>query len=106
MLAKITVADYMSEKIVSLTKETDVVEAIKKLLRNRITSAPVFDEGGNLIGMFSEKDAMKVILESAYNQSMAGKVADFMSDEIIESRSYTRLNFDIARSSSICGGVA
>ncbi len=79
MLAKITVADYMTRRVITLTKDTHVIDAIKKLLENKVTSAPVVDEQGRLIGLFSEKDSIKVFLESVYNQGMAGKVGDHMS---------------------------
>jgi CBS domain-containing protein len=83
MLSKITVADYMTKRLVSLSKQTNVFDAIKKLLENKITCAPVIDEEGKLIGMFSEKDGMRVVLASVYDQGMSGKVGDFMSTEII-----------------------
>ena len=83
MLAKITVADYMAKRIITLTKETDVIDAIKKLLDHKITSAPVVDSKGQLIGMFSEKDGIKVFLESVYNQGMSGKVGEYMTTETI-----------------------
>lgn len=89
MLSTILVKDYMSAKLVTLTPDTDVFEAIKKLLDSRITSAPVIDDEGNLVGMFSEKDSMKVVLEAAYNQGMAGKVSEYMShsSETVEGES-------------------
>jgi CBS domain-containing protein len=83
MLAKITVADYMATRLITLTKDTDVIDAIKKLLDHKITSAPVVDSKGQLIGMFSEKDGMKVFLESVYDQGMSGKVGEFMTTETI-----------------------
>jgi len=66
MLAKITVADYMSKNLVKLSKDTNVVDAIKTLLDHKITSAPVVDPQGQLLGMFSEKDVMRVVLETVY----------------------------------------
>jgi len=83
MLAKITVADYMSKRLVTLAKDTDVIDAVKKLLDHKITSAPVVDQIGRLLGMFSEKDVMNIVLEAAYNQSMGGKVGDYMTKETI-----------------------
>jgi CBS domain-containing protein len=83
MLAKITVADYMSKKLVTIATDTHVVDAVKKLLDHKITSAPVVDQQGELLGVFSEKDVMKIVLETVYNQSMSGKVGDYMSKEII-----------------------
>ena len=83
MLAKITVADYMTKRLVTLTKDTEVIDAIKKLLDHKITSAPVIDSKGQLIGMFSEKDGLKVFLESVYDQGMSGKVGEYMTTETI-----------------------
>jgi CBS domain-containing protein len=83
MLAKITVADYMSKRLVTLTKDTDVIDAVKKLLDHKITSAPVVDQRDRLLGMFSEKDVMNIVLEAVYNQSMSGKVGDYMTTEVV-----------------------
>jgi CBS domain-containing protein len=83
MLAKITVADYMAKRLVTLTKDTNVIDAIKKLLDHKITCAPVVDSKGQLVGMFSEKDGMKVFLESVYNQGMSGKVGEYMTTDTI-----------------------
>ncbi len=83
MLAKITIADYMSKRLVTLSKETDVIDAVKKLLDHKITSAPVVDLRGHLLGIFSEKDVMSIVLETVYNQSMSGKVGDYMSTDVI-----------------------
>jgi CBS domain-containing protein len=79
MLAKITVADYMTKKVVTLSKDVHVIDAVKKLLDHKITCAPVVDEQGRLVGLFSEKDSIKVFLESVYNQGMGGKVGDYMT---------------------------
>ena len=84
MLAKITVADYMAKRLVTLTKDNNVIDAIKKLLDNKITCAPVIDSKGHLIGMFSEKDGMKAFLESIYNQGMSGKVSEYMTTDTVK----------------------
>ena len=83
MLAKITVADYMTKHLVKLTKGMTGIDAIKKILDHKITGAPVFDEHDKVIGMFSEKDALKMVLEVAYNQSSAGSVTEYMTTEVV-----------------------
>jgi CBS domain-containing protein len=83
MLAKITVADYMTKNIMTVKADIDALAAIKQLLSHKITCAPVLDQSGKLIGMFSEVDCMKVVLSASYNQGMSGKVEDFMTKEII-----------------------
>lgn len=82
MLTNIAVANYMAEHVTTVTPETDVMVAFKKMLDHKVTSMPVLDDHGKLIGIFSEKDGMKVVVESAYNQSMAGKVGEFMSTDL------------------------
>ncbi|MGZ4957923.1 MAG: CBS domain-containing protein [Methylomonas sp.] len=81
MLAKISAADYMSTHLVTVTPDTEIAQAIKKLLDHKITSMPVIDPRGKLVGVFSEKDGIRVVVESAYNQSMDGKVSEFMSKD-------------------------
>ncbi|PKM13562.1 MAG: signal transduction protein [Gammaproteobacteria bacterium HGW-Gammaproteobacteria-3] len=82
MLAKITVADYMTKRVVTLKDQADVIESIQMMLNHKITCAPVVNDQGRLVGMFSERDSMKVVLENAYNQGGAGKVEEFMTREI------------------------
>lgn len=83
MLAKIAVADYMAEHVTTVNPDTDVAVAFKRMLDHKITSMPVIDGQGKLVGMFCEKDAMKVVVESAYNQGMTGKVNEFMSTDLM-----------------------
>ncbi len=83
MLNNISVTDYMTHKLITFNKDTNVIDAIKKMISYKITSAPVIDDQGQLIGMFSEKDCINVVIDATYNQGMAGKVGDFMSTEII-----------------------
>jgi CBS domain-containing protein len=79
MLTKISVADYMTKHLVTLTSGHSVIDAIKILLDHRITCAPVLDDKGRLLGMFSEMDGMKAFLDTVYNQGMSGKVGDYMT---------------------------
>lgn len=83
MLAKITIADYMTKNIMTVKQGTDALSAIKQLLSHKITCAPVLDDTGTLVGMFSEKDCMKIVLSAAYNQGLSGTVKDFMSTQIL-----------------------
>ena len=44
-----------------------------------MTSAPVLNENGYLLGIFFEKDCMKVALETTYNEGQVGSVAEYMA---------------------------
>lgn len=73
----------MAKHLITLNEETDVLTAITKLLDHKITSAPVLNEAGHLIGIFSEKDCMKVALETAYNKGLTGKVTEYMATDTV-----------------------
>ncbi len=83
MLTKIKISDYMTKNIMTVKQDMDVVVAIKQLLDHHLTCAPVLNDKGKLVGIFSERDCMKVVLNSAYNRTLIGKVEDYMCCEII-----------------------
>ena len=82
-LKSVTVRDYMATGLITLTPEMGVMEAVQKFLDYRISGAPVVDERGNMIGMLSEKDCLKVVLNAAYYEEMGGTVNDFMMKDVI-----------------------
>ena len=46
---------------IAIDSEATVSEAIAKLVQNNIGSLPVVDHGGHLVGIFSERDVLRVI---------------------------------------------
>lgn len=76
------VRDYMAKHLVSFSPDMDVLDAIHELVRHRIAGAPVVDDHGDLVGMLSELDCMKVALNAGYYSQRGGPVADYMSKGI------------------------
>lgn len=56
-MSGITAADIMTRKLVTLSPDTDIYEAMDVLLSHRISGAPVVDDGA-LVGILSEYDCM------------------------------------------------
>jgi len=83
MLTKIKVSDYMSTTLVTFTESTNIFEAIKTMVKARITSAPVLNETGQIVGIFSERDCMNIAIDATYNQVMGGSVGEYMSSEVV-----------------------
>lgn len=79
MLRSVLAKDYMSANLVTFTPQMDVLNAIQILVDHRISGAPVVDETGNVVGVLSQKDCLKVALEASYHGEWAGRVAEFMS---------------------------
>ena len=76
-----SVRDYMSTKLITFTPDVDITEAIKTLLNNKISGAPVVDSTGKLVGMLSEKDCIRLLVDGPYNQIPTGdgQVKDYMA---------------------------
>jgi CBS domain-containing protein len=72
----------MAGQVVSFKPDTDVMDAIHELVERRIAGAPVVDDKGDLVGMLSELDCMKVALNAGYYGDWGGPVADFMSTTV------------------------
>jgi len=83
MLTKIKVSDYMSTTLVTFTESTNIFEAIKTMVKAQITSAPVLNEAGQIVGIFSERDCMNIAIDATYNQVMGGSVGEYMSSEVV-----------------------
>lgn len=73
------VKDYMARTLVKFKPDTDVLDAVHVLVTHRIAGAPVVDDEGNLLGMLSEFDCMKVALDAGYHGTWGGPVRDYMS---------------------------
>lgn len=76
------VKDYMTRTLVTFRPDTDVLDAIHKLVEHRIAGAPVVDDAGNLVGMLSEFDCMKIALQAAYHGDYGGPVSTYMSKDV------------------------
>ncbi|MGI9427936.1 MAG: CBS domain-containing protein, partial [Bythopirellula sp.] len=77
-MTQTTARDFMMKKLVTLRPEMDVIDAVQRLLKNRISGAPVVDDGGRFVGVFSEKCAMQVLLDAAYEQLPSNEIRLFM----------------------------
>ncbi|MEM6363035.1 MAG: CBS domain-containing protein [Planctomycetota bacterium] len=72
----ITAREMMVRNLITLRPDMDALEALDLLLRQRISGAPVVDEGNRFVGIFSEKSCMKFVVGLAYD--------DLPSTEVIE----------------------
>jgi CBS domain-containing protein len=55
------VLESKGRRVISIDSETTISEAVAKLVQNNIGSLPVLDSSGNLVGVFSERDVLRVI---------------------------------------------
>ena len=76
------VRDYMAGHLVTFKPDMDVMDAIHRLVKHRIAGAPVVDDKGDLVGMLSELDCMRVALNAGYYGDWGGPVAEYMSTSV------------------------
>ena len=76
------VRDYMTAHPVTFKPEMDVLDAVHQLVKHRIAGAPVVNDHGEVVGMLSEFDCMKVALDSGYYGDAGGPVSEYMSKSV------------------------
>ncbi|NUM53641.1 MAG: CBS domain-containing protein [Candidatus Hydrogenedentes bacterium] len=70
----------MSTWFATLRPDMEIYEAIDVLENKRAAGAPVLDSDGNLLGILTEKDCLRVISNAAYQGLASGCVRDYMSE--------------------------
>lgn len=91
MSQPLSVKDFMKRDLVTFKPETNVLAAIRVLLENKISGAPVVDENGWIVGMLSEYDCLKPNLISSYHSDVGTLVKDYMSTNVITIKSHISL---------------
>jgi CBS domain-containing protein len=78
----LTAGDIMTRKPVALRSDLSIANAIRVLLRRDISGVPVVNDAGELVGILSERDCLRVIAVgdySAVDLEEARSVAEFMN---------------------------
>ncbi len=82
MLKSISSRDYMTERPVTFPPDTNIFTVIHELLVHKISGATVVDEEGRLLGVISQGDCLKAILDGTYHGYSNGSVAEVMTTEV------------------------
>lgn len=92
-----SVKEYMTKDLITFKKDTDIMVAIKSLLDNRISGAPVLDDNGKVVGLIDDKDCLKVLFDNVYNRlpTRSDTVSNYMSN-VMKSISTDRNILDVA----------
>src|SRR5690349_3743691 len=80
-MTQITARDFMVTDVITVSPTADVIDAVRLLIQNHISGAPVVDAKGKYLGVFSEKCSMHVLLDAAYEQLPVYDVRSFMDSE-------------------------
>jgi len=78
-----TAQEIMATSLITFRPEMSIFEAIRILIARRISGAPVVDPQGEMLGMLSELDCLRVLSSDEFyngHQEEAGLVRDFMTE--------------------------
>lgn len=83
MQKSVAVRAYM-RKPVTVNQNATIAEAAQVILNNKLSGVTVIDDNGTLVGMLSELDCLRAIVDAAYNGEVPGamKVADLMTADV------------------------
>ncbi len=78
------VTKYMATDLHTFKPETEIIEVIELLLSKKISGAPVLDDHSKLVGLISEKDCLKLMVDSVYHNHPVskGKVGQYMTTNL------------------------
>jgi len=74
------VEDVMVRDVLSVLPSTPIYEAMKLILKHRISGLPVVDFDNNLVGIITEKDMLVLLMEKAIDENQS--VDEFMTKEV------------------------
>ena len=82
MNTHLRVSEYMTTDLVTITPDTELMRAVYLLVEHDISGMPVVDEGGNLVGILTERDCIATAINAGYFDEAGGSVRDFMSSPV------------------------
>ena len=78
-----TVREYMDRYVETISPEMDIMDAVDFLLQKRVTGAIVANSKGEVLGMLTEFDCLRLLTHGdARAEAPAGKVKDFMTSNV------------------------
>lgn len=83
MRKAISIVKYMTKKPITFRPDQSIYDVINVLVRKKISGAPVLNEQDELVGVISEKDCLRVMVDSVYHNLPSGKVKDYMSHDVV-----------------------
>lgn len=77
------IASIMRSDFPALGPTMPIRRAVALLVDSRAAAAPVVDDDGRMVGILTQKDCFRPVLQASYYREWSGSVADHMSREVI-----------------------
>ena len=85
MTRSVSLDAYMVKRPIKVKASATVIEAVDVILENRVSGVCVVDDNDNLVGMLSELDCLRAIIERVHQnrQPTAGYVYEVMTKDVV-----------------------
>jgi CBS domain-containing protein len=89
-----TAFDYMTSKVITFKADQGIIEVIETITKRKISGAPVINDNGEIIGIITEKDCLRLIYEEKYHNlpPNKGNVINYMSKKVVTVDYKTRID--------------
>lgn len=81
-----SVKSFMVElkNLITFRPDQTIDEVINVIIEKKISGGPVLDDSGTLVGIISEKDCLRIIVDQAYHNQPynSPKVSDYMTKKV------------------------
>jgi CBS domain-containing protein len=76
------VSDYMTEAPLTVTADMPIMAAVRLLVEHDISGAMVIEANMTPVGILTERDCIRIALQSGYFDEHIGIVGDYMTTDI------------------------
>jgi len=77
-----TAREVMRKKVLTVREDMQVLDAVRMMLKKKVSGAPVVDDQYRLIGMLSEKNCIQALLRAVAERLPSSAVADVMQTDV------------------------
>ena len=90
----LTVADVMNPRVISISDEATLGEAIDQLRQNKISALVVVDHSGHMVGLISQTDLLRALQQSNDSAPMLeSAVSQYMSRDVVSVAPHKTLDY-------------
>jgi len=89
-----TAFDYMTSKVITFKADQGIIEVIETITKRKISGAPVINDNGEIIGIITEKDCLRLIYDEKYHNlpPNKGNIINYMSKKVVTVDYKTRID--------------
>lgn len=83
MIEPILVRNVMTIGILTLQQDFEIIKAMRALLEHDVSGAPVMNNTGDMVGILSQRDCLRALLNAHYHQVWGGQVKQYMVHPVV-----------------------